>query len=313
MVAESLKREDTKMVRKSIAMILTLIFFSVTLSFAQQEKAGNPMIKLISEIKKAIVFLGNISEKGELQINATGFLVNIQGIFHLITAKHVVMEIKDGKFTNRLIDDGMCAFFNRKDEKIGFRPIEFIKKDFGVKWIFHENEDVDIAIIPFGLDPQKDDVMTIPENLFLTADRLFELYDVFFLSYQPGIKPKKRISPIIRSGTISLIKEDDMFYIDATAFPGNSGSPVFVKPFPIRFGEREGEFRFGGGPLAGKFIGIVGEYLPYREIAISTQTHRPRVIFEENTGLSKVWSVTFIKQILESDEFKQQLNKLLQK
>jgi predicted oxidoreductase (fatty acid repression mutant protein) len=62
--------------------------------------------------------------------------------------------------------------------------------------------------------------------------------------------------------------------------------------------------------LGGKFIGIIGEYVPYREVAISAQTGRARVIFEENTGLSKVWSVDFIKEIIDSDKFKEQLKKI---
>lgn len=63
--------------------------------------------------------------------------------------------------------------------------------------------------------------------------------------------------------------------------------------------------------MGGKFIGIVGEYVPYQEVAISNQTGRPRVVFEENTGLSKVWSVPFIKEIIESSAFKQQLGKVV--
>jgi hypothetical protein len=262
---------------------------------------------LLDEIKKTIVFLGKTTEEGKIQFYATGFLVNIQKIFHLATAKHVVVNTRTGKF----IDNGMLAFFNLKNGRIGSRSIDQIKKDLGVNWIFHENKDVDIAVIPFGLDPQKDDVKTIPDNMFLAADRLFEVYEVFFLCYQPGIQPRKKISPVIRSGTISLINDDKTFYIDASAFPGNSGSPVFLKPSPIRFDE--GSISIGVDPLGGKFIGIIGKYLPYQEVAISTQTGRPRVIFEENTGLSKVWSVTFIREIVESDTFKQQLDKVVKK
>jgi hypothetical protein len=265
------------------------------------------MRALLDEIKKTIVFLGKTTEEGKIQFYATGFLVNIQNIFHLATAKHVVVDPRTGKF----VDSGMLAFFNLKDGRISSRSIDQIKKDFAVNWIFHENKDVDIAVIPFGLDPQKDDVKTIPDNMFITADRLFEVYEVFFLSHQPGIQPQKRISPVIRSGTISLINDDKTFYIDASAFPGNSGSPVFLKPSPIRFDE--GGISIGGDQLGGKFIGIIGEYLPYQEVAISTQTGRPRVIFEENTGLSKVWSVTFIREIMESDTFKQQLDKVVKK
>jgi hypothetical protein len=262
---------------------------------------------LINEIKKTIVFLGKTTAEGKIQFYATGFLVNIQNIFHLLTAKHVVVDPQTGNF----IDRGMVAFFNSRDGKIVSRSIDDLKAHLAVNWIFHENRDVDIAIIPFGLDPQKDDVKTIPENLFLTTDRLFELYDVFFLSYQPGIQPQKRISPVIRSGTISLINGDQTFYIDASAFPGNSGSPVFLKPSPIRFDQ--GGISIGGDQLGGKFVGIIGEYIPYQEVAISTQTGRPRVVFEENTGLSKVWSVTFIKEIIESSTFKQQLDNLVKK
>jgi len=65
--------------------------------------------------------------------------------------------------------------------------------------------------------------------------------------------------------------------------------------------------------LGGKFIGIIGEYLPYQEVAISTQTGRKRVVFEENTGISRVWSVNFIREIVESNTFKQQLDKVVKK
>ena len=50
------------------------------------------MYTLIDEIKKTVVFLGKITEKNEIQLYATGFLVAIQGIFHLATAKHVVVK-----------------------------------------------------------------------------------------------------------------------------------------------------------------------------------------------------------------------------
>jgi hypothetical protein len=265
------------------------------------------MIELIGQIKKTVVFFGKATQKGEIQFYATGFLVEIQNIFHLVTAKHVVLDPRTGNF----IDNGMLILFNLKDGTVGSRSIDEIKKNYTVNWVFHENKDVDIAIIPFGLDPQKDDVKTIPESMFLDTERLFELYDVFFLSYQPGIQSHKKVLPVIRDGTISVMNDDKTFYIDAFAFPGNSGSPVFLKPSPIRFDQ--GGISIGGDQLGGKFIGIIGEYLPYQEVAISTQTGRPRVVFEENTGLSKVWSVNFIKQIIESDSFKQQLNKLMRK
>jgi hypothetical protein len=258
----------------------------------------------LAEIKKTVVFLGKKSEKGESGLSATGFLLSIHGIPHLTTAKHVVVRPETGES----LDSDMLAYFNLKQGGIGSRPIEEIKRDFGVRWIFHEDANVDIAMIPFGLNRDEDDVKTFPDNMFVALETLSELYDIFFLSYQPGIEPQDRISPVLRTGTISLVNADYTFYIDAAAFPGNSGSPVFVKPSAVRFDE--GGIRIGTDQLGGKFVGLVGEYLPYREVAISAQTGRPRVVFEENTGLSRVWSTTRIMEILKSESMEQQVQEL---
>ena len=116
----------------------------------------------------------------------TGVLIEVQGIYHIITAKHVVT-----KNQLELNDDSMLIFFNSKDRDIAFRSIEEIKKEHGVNWIFHNNRLVDVAIMPFGLDYNKDDVLVVPDNLFQTTDRLFELYDIFFCLISLVLSPKK--------------------------------------------------------------------------------------------------------------------------
>jgi len=267
------------------------------------------MRELIKDIKKTIVFIGKLTPNGPI-ITATGFLISNKGYFYLVTAKHTIVQKVESKFTGELEDKDLCVFYNTKDGKIKARPINEIKKKFGVEWIFHKDNEVDLTVIPFGFDPTNDDVKTIQNELFLESDHLFEIYDVFFMSYQPGIS-YKHVLPIVRTGTISLIQDDKTFYIDASAFPGNSGSPVFLTPSPIRFGEKG--VSIGGDKLGGMFIGIIGEYLPYQDVAISTQTGRPRVVFEENTGLSRVWSVSYIQEILKSDLAKEQLKKLLER
>ncbi|RPI80194.1 MAG: hypothetical protein EHM41_23185, partial [Chloroflexi bacterium] len=144
------------------------------------------------------------------------------------------------RFTGKFTDTNLHAAFNTKDGRVGWRSIAEIKKRERIDWVFHQNENVDIAILPFPLDPQKDDVKVVPDTMFVTVDRIFELYDIYFLSYQPGIEIQNQVIPIIRSGTVSLINKDKTFYIDGFAFPGNSGSPVFLKPSPIRFDEKGG-------------------------------------------------------------------------
>ena len=43
-------------------------------------------------------------------------------------------------------------------------------------------------------------------------------------------------------------------------------------------------------------IGLVSSYVPYRDVAISNQTNRPRIIFEENTGLTNIIPVDDIEK-----------------
>jgi hypothetical protein len=137
---------------------------------------------------------------------------------------------------------------------------------------------------------------------------LHELYDVFFLSHQPGVELGGKINPVIRKGMISRINSDGTILIDGSAFPGNSGSPVFLTPSPMRYDEQGNTIKtIGDDGIDGRFVGIITSYVPYQEVAISMQTKRPRVIFEENTGLSTVFPVKLILELLNSESFQKQL------
>jgi len=259
---------------------------------------------VIGEAKKTIVFLGTFDKENKPAFSATGFLLRLDSVFHLATAKHVVV--------NPLTDkprDGLMAFYNRKDGVVAVTNLQSLIEEHEIRWVFHADPLVDVALIPFPLNVSDDDVKTIPETVFKKSPDLFELDDVFFLSYQPGLEPHDKIRPVVRSGSISLLNADGTFYIDAAAFPGNSGSPVFLKPSLLSYGE--GTVAIGGpDDRGGRFVGIVGEYVPYQEWAISSQTNRPRVVFEENTGLSRIWSADFLGDIISSADFKDQTKRL---
>lgn len=247
-----------------------------------KEASGVNSQTLIQTIKKSVVFLGSLDGEGNPFYSGTGFLIKVHKYYYLVTAKHVVFDNKNGVF----IDKNMFAFFNSKDGKITMRSIEEVKQKYKknkFRWLFHENPAIDIAVLPFELNMGLDDVTTIPDGIFLFDEiNKYELDDVFLLSYDPWAEKAKKqakVSPVIRGGIVSRSNDDGSFYIDATVFPGNSGSPVFLKsPF--------------------RFIGIAGAYVPYREIAYSGQTGLPRMIFEENTGLSVVWPAEYINDIL---------------
>ncbi len=256
----------------------------------------------IQFLKKTIFFIGR-GNNGKVEANATGFLISVNDSHHLVTAKHVVRD-SDGRPT----DTDILFFFNAKpgstESGIGAMDINELKK-FGIDWIFHENNEVDIAIIPFNVNPTTSDVVNIPDAAFVSFNRLTEGQDILFLSYQPGIEIKDKINPITRRGIISLVNDDGTFYIDGFAFPGNSGSPVFHKPpldSKIKIEKDAIDFQSIPG-----LLGIIGEYIPYGETAVSLQTGRPRIIFEDNTGLSRVWSVDYIQEIIKSESFQKQL------
>ena len=69
--------------------------------------------------------------------------------------------------------------------------------------------------------------------------------------------------------------------IDATVFPGNSDGPVLTRPEAVAI---TGTKTYRTSSL----LGMVSGYVPYQDVAVSNQTKRPRVIFEENTGLALV-------------------------
>lgn len=274
--------------------------------------------KTLDDIKKTVIFIGrfekNIEGKQISVLSGTGLLLNIDGIFHLITAKHVVCEVDSkGKVIREL--ENLWFFCNGKEVNKNVIASSLINlKKNGLRWYFHESENVDLAIIPFLINIKISDIKTYPNNQFLNISDIYETNEVFYISYQPGISNIEKdscISPIVRKGIISRINKDETIYLDGFAFPGNSGSPVFMLPEAARF--TESGITIGADKIGGKFVGIIGSYLPYQDIAISLQTRQPRIIFEENTGLSKVWSTKFIKEIIESDAFKKNIDDIKKK
>lgn len=285
-----------------VLCLISTLLLAQTVYSAESQSWG----EAIQTVKKAVVFLGSDNAMGQPEFHASASLLQLKGVFHLLTAKHVVVEVKDGRFTDKMLDDKLIVYFNKANGSIGRRSIADIKKRFGVKWVFHPDVNVDLALLPFGIDMVEDAVLSIPDNLFLGMDALQELIDVFFVSFQPGIGKTDRVRPVYRPGTVAVMLPDKTFYIDGAAFPGNSGSPVFVRPEPVGFA-KAGAPVFPA-PNSGRFVGVIGEYLPYREVATSNQTGRPRVVFEENTGLSRVWSTDLVVELTKAPECQNQIS-----
>src|SRR5262249_25715689 len=112
---------------------------------------------------------------------------------------------------------------------------------------------------------------------------------VYVLGFPMGLIGGTRNTVIVRGGNIARIQDtlagtSWLYLVDATIFPGNSGGPVVVKPEAFAIEGTKAQSR-------AYLVGIVQGYVPYEDVAISQQTGRPRVVFEENSGLGAVHPV----------------------
>ena len=123
---------------------------------------------------------------------------------------------------------------------------------------------------------------------------------VYVLGFPMGLVGSTRNFVVARQGIIARIQDfladaTDRFLIDALIFPGNSGSPVITKPELASIEGTKNQDR-------SYLIGVVKDFIPYRDAAISQQTQRPRIVFEENSGLAEVIPMDAVKKLIEEKE-----------
>ncbi len=77
--------------------------------------------------------------------------------------------------------------------------------------------------------------------------------EFYFIGFPLGLFVDKRLSPILRSGTVAWMSDESThFILDAFSFGGNSGSPVFSK---IILGRKPGELNWEDAYLSGMVVG----------------------------------------------------------
>lgn len=125
---------------------------------------------------------------------------------------------------------------------------------------------------------------------------------VYVLGFPMGMVDTTRQYVVCRSGCISRIQDvlegkPNGFLIDATVFPGNSGGPVLIRP-------EQSSIKGTKAIMQSYLIGIVESYVPYNDVAISQQTLRPRIIFEENSGLTSVITIDRVNETVERERMR---------
>ena len=194
----------------------------------------------------------------------------------LVTNKHVIADADKGtiRFTLRTDDDSGPELGKWFDVNIDRRQWKW--------WAGHPVEDVDIAVFPLNpiLEILKKrrvnpffsvvDAKLLPENS--PFGDLNALERILFVGYPNGVYDASNNLPVIRSGITATAPGVDYegrprFLIDASVFPGSSGSPIFAYD---RGAWLSGTSDWTVGSERVVFLGVLASVL-YRELAGSLE------------------------------------------
>lgn len=172
-------------------------------------------------------------------------------------------------------------------------------------WIRHPDDDIDLGAIfinanvlrsknmKFSYFRDDDYAYTIAQ---LKSEGVTEGDGVYVLGYPMGLVDSKWQAAICRLGCIARVQDVlnagvGDFLIDASIFPGNSGGPVVLQPESTAITGTKSVSK-------ANLIGVVKAYLTYRDVAVSEQTGRPRITFDENSGLAPVIPVDRLNELM---------------
>src|SRR5438105_1063204 len=262
-------------VKKMLILAFTLVpFFSARYSVAQS----------INEQKKAVVFIfgtihpvkpdktpitdGNGKRVAVELPLGTGFFVDYPDqrrgsnyeFSYLVTAKHVLQDA-DGTFL-----PNVKIRLNLKtavgESEVGFiSDIPVTDSQGHLLWLHSDKQAEDVAVLPLFPDERQFEFTTIPSTRFLNdralnSGTVAEGDDLYFIGLMEQYYGTRRNYPLIRRGTLALLTDEDIdtptgkqkvFIAALESWPGNSGSPVF-----LRAGQRD------RSPAHGNSLSLLG-------------------------------------------------------
>lgn len=175
--------------------------------------------------------------------------------------------------------------------------------------IFHPDPDIDLAVIRLNAKQLREDGIKFDyfRSDLNVADRKavedlgFTEGDFgYILGFPMGLVGEERNFVVVRQATIARIRDymagvSKEILMDCMIFPGNSGGPVVTKPEIMSIEGTKSQD-------AAYLLGVVAQYIPYQDFAISLQTKRPRVVFEENSGLASIVPIQYLVDLIQSYE-----------
>lgn len=253
------------------------------------------------------VVIGVPNDKGQTSWVASGFILGAlvdkaskvkQYKTYLVTNRHVIKDLKV-----------MVIRFNSEDQKGSMDYIINVSDVKGSLWAGHHDEGVDVAVMPINTNVLKSDKVKF--NFIHDDSHVYTLKDmqeigvtegdpIYLLGYPMGIVDSELQFVIARYGIIARIRDTlsnhgKSYLIDTKNYPGNSGGPVILKTEATSIEGTKSNQK-------AQLIGIVNSYIPYTDVAISTQTKRARITFEENSGLANVIPMDYVLETIHDYE-----------
>jgi S1-C subfamily serine protease len=175
-----------------------------------------------------------------------------------------------------LVENGKPRWFKHKDKKVDLAIIKLNGKNM-------VNEGIDFYY--FRSDTDAIFTKNFDEKGISTGD------GIYVLGFPLGLRGNDRNYTIVKSGCIARVDDEILkkkyFYIDSSAYPGNSGGPVIYKPEAVSIQGTKAVLNAG-------LIGVISAGETFSDIAISQQTGRARIVFEEQIGLVRIVPIDLI-------------------
>ena len=213
---------------------------------------------------------------------ATGFLYGIpeKSRLFVVTCRHVVRDLDSLALSYHIRANAETTVFLQRG---GF-PF-FVYDDTGPA-------DVAVCVAPSVWGGGDFEYFTGATTL--ASDSLNSTDPVYIVGYPLGMVGLA-LTPIIRGGIVALPAQGNpTFVLDAHIYPGNSGGPVVTVPDIYNY--RTNTIGDVSEPM---LVGVASEYVAYRDVAVSLQTKRQRVTFEENSGMAIAVSSRELQRLLE--------------
>jgi S1-C subfamily serine protease len=270
-------------------LVLQIVAGALVVGFASPcMSQSNPPVVRTSQLDQqwldTVVSIERLVAGKEVPIG-TGFVVmSTRNHLILVTARHVVRDA-DGK-----LFDNLAYRVNRiGSSSLLLRDADIVQQGKG-SWFVSQHDDVAVRFLP---NDQGASIKAIPLDFFITEPQVEAGTPLTAFGFPMGLRSVDHAMPIARRGMVGRA-DSTVVLADLFVFPGNSGGPVLYVP-AFKFGVSLGSQHV---VQQERLIGMVSESISYREVAVSKQTGRERVAFEENSGLANLvpaWVVrTFI-------------------